>query len=62
MRSVTLSIDYLTESLFNPDADPLHDAKSCRCPNACELELASCNEENPISCSSTYIGVEAWCF
>lgn len=61
-RCVILSIDYLTESLFNPDADPLHDAKSCRCPNASELELTSYSEEDPISCSSTHIGVEAWCF
>lgn len=58
-RYVTLSIDYLTEFLFNPDADPLHDAKSCRCPNACEIELTSCNEEDPISCSSTHTGAEA---
>lgn len=56
-----ISIDNLTESLFNPDADPLHDAKSCRCLNACELELMSYHEEDPISCSSTHTGVEAWC-
>lgn len=58
-RCVTLSIDYLTESLFNPAADPLHDAKSCRRPNACELELTSYNEEDPISCCFKYVGVEA---
>lgn len=60
-RCVTLSIDYLTESLSNPDADPLHGAESCRCPNACELELTSHSEEDPISCSSSHVGVEAWC-
>lgn len=61
-RCVTLSIDFLTESLFNSDADPLHDNKSYRCPNTFELELTSYSEEDPISYSSTQLGVEAWCF
>ena len=57
-----LLIAYLTESSFNPDTYPLHDAESCRYPSTCELELMSYNEEDPVFCDPTHIRVEAWCF
>lgn len=45
----------------NTNMHPLHEVESCSCPNACELELKSYNED--IYMQDCKISrVEAWCF